>query len=47
MRLTDDVGVWEALIGGDYYYFEAAKDTAHSELERLALDTYIRYADER
>jgi hypothetical protein len=47
IRLTDEVGVWEALIGGDYYYFEAPKDTGNSELEKLAIDTYMRYVEEK
>lgn len=45
IRLTDEVGVWEALIGSEYHYFEAPKDTAFSELERLAIDTYLRYVE--
>jgi hypothetical protein len=44
--LKDDIGVWEALIGGDYVYFEAPPDTAIAQLEKLAVDAYLRYVQE-
>ncbi len=42
-----DECVWEALIGGEYYYFEAPKDTPDSRLWDLAIDAYIRYVEEK